>query len=149
MKVCPKCSARNQDYAVVCKSCGASLGSVAITEEKEEVYTEEKKPYHLGLSFLFSFLALISSTVKELFPVKEDAEGFKTSNFYIYLLSVAVGVVFAILAVRCLRGLFAKKPLPLMGIFAIMLCVAAFAVLAFDLVLTIFYVIPDMIRILS
>ena len=87
--------------------------------------------------------------MKELFPVKEDAEGFKTSNFYIYLLSVAVGVVFAILAVRCLRGLFAKKPLPLMGIFAIMLCVAAFAVLAFDLVLTIFYVIPDMIRILS
>lgn len=146
MKVCPKCDARNQDFAVVCKSCGASLSSVAITEEKEEVYTEEKKPYHLGLSFLFSFLALISSTVKEIFPVKEEAEGFRTSNYFIYLASVAVGIVFAIFAVRCLRGLFKKKPLPLFGIFAVMFCIAAFAVLAFDLVLTIFYVIPDMIH---
>ena len=149
MKVCPKCDARNQDHAVVCKSCGASLSSVAITEEKEEVYTEEKKPYHLGLCFLFSFLALISSTVKEIFPVSADAEGFRTSNYFIYIASVIVGIVFAILAARCLRGLFKKKPLPLMGIFAIMICIAAFAVLAFDLILTIFYVIPDMIHAFS
>lgn len=146
MKICPKCNSQNSNNAVVCKNCGGSLNE--ISEQDDIQYKEEKPPYHIGLSFLFSFLSIIAGTCKEFFTITEGEEGYRTSNYFIYLACIAVALALAIIAARCLKGIFAKKPLPLLGIFAIMFCIATFALLVFDFI-TLIYVIPDMVKALG
>jgi len=146
MKICKKCGAQNQDVAVVCKSCGSTALREATQEELEEdtaAFVDEKKPYHIVPSFIFSFLAIAVASAKDLFTIDPEDEAFKHSNYYMQFVFVGIAIAIAILSAVCLRGVFKKKPIPLMTIFAIFLCIATFALLAFDCVL-LAYIIPKL-----
>lgn len=132
MKNCPKCNAPNANTASTCKHCGADLN--AKPEVEQAVLAEEKPTYHIGLAFLFLAISFIGSAVKMLFSLDINSIAFKMSNYTVYFICVAIGVIFLIPGLYCMRGLFKKKPLPGKAIFLIMFASMCIILIFLDLI---------------
>ncbi|MBP5294458.1 MAG: hypothetical protein J6Y95_01915 [Lachnospiraceae bacterium] len=129
MKICPKCDNQNANNAAVCKSCGASLNDVPDLENAVvELEQKDKRP---ALAFLFALLSFVSAASKELLPI--DAEEPAVSHFILYFIACAAAVAFLVFAFLFLRGIFKKRPIPTIGLAAVLLSIVCVVMVGLDL----------------
>ncbi len=140
MKTCAKCGAQNANNAAVCKSCGEDLNTVAVSEEV--LTLADKPPYKIVPSIIFSLAAILLSSAKLLLALNPANEDYKQINYTLHFCAIGISLILAIVSAILLRGLFSKKPVPMLGVFAMMLTVIAFVILVFD-GLNLPYVISD------
>ncbi len=131
MKICPKCNAQNANNAPVCKSCGSNLNEAVVTDKLAEY--DDSRPYHILPAFLLSLAAVIIGGLKLLLSLNPEQDGYKLSNYYLYFIAVGLSLVMTIVAAILLRGLLKKRPVPMAGILTLMLVIASFAILVFDI----------------
>ena len=129
MKICPKCDNQNANTAAVCKSCGASLNDVPDLENA--VVELEKKDRKPVLAFVFALLSFIFAASKELLPI--DAEEPMVSHFILYFIACALSITCLVLAFLSLRGIFSKRPIPAIGLAAVLLSIVCVVMVGLDL----------------
>ena len=118
MKICPKCDNQNANNAAVCKVCGASLNEVPDVEVTPDV---DRDTSRFTYAALFGALSFIFGFGKDLFALDPEMDGYHLYNFYIYFAGFVLSIVFAILCIIFLRGLFKMRPVPGKGIVALFL----------------------------
>ena len=134
MKVCPKCNNSNDNKAIVCKHCGASLNAVPEVDPNQEIASTKHAQYKFAL--FLAILAVGCTLFRELLGPEENF-----AHFTIYFILIFFSIALCALSVIFMKGMFVIKPLPGEGIAALLAVAFCGVVLLLDLIS-----LPDLIR---
>ena len=130
MKICPKCNNQNANTAAVCKSCGASLNEVPdVDSALVEVEEKSKKPV---LAFLCGLVSFICGSAKEFLPISSE-ETTTITPYILYFSAFAVSLLFLVICALLLRGIFKNRPVPAIGMAALLLGIVCLVLIALDI----------------